>query len=447
MQKQVQKLRILLFLGVAFFLTSCEKIPQNAKTPLLSQSGASIYSEPLSYINNIRSKSNLNTFTNNSILDTAALNHAKYVILNNEISHDEDRNKPYFTGITPIDRANSVGYNSAVLENLSFNAHDVKSSIDGLMSAIYHRFAFLNYEFDEIGIANFSDGKNNSYVYEIGNSKLENFCSSNSSDSGDGKFILGVCKNKQLRIKYEKYENFKNLALTPYVFYPNDEPTLAFFSNEVPDPMPECKIMANPISIEFNKNTNKIEMIDFEVFEDDKKLQNTKILTKKNDPNLRLNDKQFVLFSKDVFKFGKNYTAKFSYKQDNQNKEIKWNFSTQTPKYDYFIVKNGDSLSLSPDKFYDIFLEPDDCNDLIEKYELSYSFMNKPEVSNPFANTLRVKLSGEKNAKLQIKINNSKVINLYLNEKSKNYTNSLFYAFGGIIFAVIIFYFLARKRR
>ena len=448
MQKQVQKLRILALLGFALFFTSCEKAPNDTKNPLLSQSGLSMYDDSLSYLNNIRAKSGLNAFSSNHILDGVALNHAKYVILNNDISHSEDSGKAYFTGATPTDRANKSGYNSGVIENLSFNAHDVKSSIDGLMSAIYHRFGFLNYEYDEIGIAKFGDGKNDSYVYEMGNSKIENFCNSNISDSGDGKFILGVCRDKRLRIKYDKYEEYSNFGVSPYVYYPNDEPVLAFFSGEIPDPMPECKIMANPVSIEFNKFEPKVEMINFELFDGDKKLDNTKILTSKNDPNQRLKDRQFVLFSKDVFEFAKEYTVKFSYKQNNQNKELKWKFSTQTPKYDYFLAKNGDNLSLKPDVFYDIFLVPDDCNDLLQNYKTSYSFMNKPEISNPSPNTLRVKLSGDKDAKLQIKINDKKIINLYLSEKSKNYRQDMtIYAVGGIFFAIIVFYLIARKRR
>lgn len=78
-----------------------------------------MYDDPLSYINNIRMKSGLNAFSSNYILDNAALNHAKYIILNNELSHSQDSNKAHFTGVTPTDRANKSGYNSGVVENLS----------------------------------------------------------------------------------------------------------------------------------------------------------------------------------------------------------------------------------------------------------------------------------------------------------------------------------------
>lgn len=40
------------------------------------------------------------------------------------------------------DRAFNVGYFTQISENLSVGAEDEVASIDGLMSAIYHRFGF-----------------------------------------------------------------------------------------------------------------------------------------------------------------------------------------------------------------------------------------------------------------------------------------------------------------
>ncbi|MBR7046884.1 MAG: CAP domain-containing protein, partial [Campylobacter sp.] len=248
MQKQVRKLRFFLLLGAAFLLISCEKAPDNLKKPLESKSGFLVYDEPLNYLNNLRIKSGLNQLKQNQILDLAALNHAKYVVANSIMSHDEIQGKTGFTGENPSKRAEFVGYNSSVRENISFNADDLQSAIDGLMSAIYHRFAFLDFEIDEVGIAYFKNEKDASYAFEMGNSSLERFCSANKNDEGNGRFILGMCKDKTLKMKSDKFEMANRLNSTPFVYFPNSEPQQAFFSNEIPDPIPECKITANPIS-------------------------------------------------------------------------------------------------------------------------------------------------------------------------------------------------------
>ena len=448
MQKQVRKLRFFLLLGAAFLLISCEKAPNNLKEPLESKSGFLVYDEPLNYLNNLRIKSGLNQLKQNQILDLAALNHAKYVVANSVMSHDEIQGKIGFTGENPSKRAEFVGYNSSVRENISFNADDLQSAIDGLMSAIYHRFAFLDFEIDEVGIAYFKNEKDASYAFEMGNSSLERFCSANKNDEGNGRFILGMCKDKTLKMKSDKFEMANRLNSTPFVYFPNSEPQQAFFSNEIPDPIPECKITANPISIEFNKFAKPVKMQSFKIYKNGVEITDTKILDKKSDPNGILNDRQFVLFSKSIFEFDAEYEAKFSYTQDGENKTHAWKFKTSTPKNNYFVAKDGDNLGVMPDIFYDIFITPKDCNDLLSSYKASSSFMNKPEISNPHANTLRVKLSGAKGSKLKITTNDGKVINVFLKEKSKNYKQDpLIYAVGGIILAIIIFYFLARKRR
>ena len=448
MQKQVRKLKFLLLLGVAFLLISCEKTPNNLKEPLKTTSGFLIYDDPLGYLNNIRSKSGLNYLKQNEILDAAALNHAKYVVLNSVMLHDEIVGKDGFTGENPTKRAEFVGYNSSIRENISFNADDLQNAIDGLMSAIYHRFAFLDFSIDEIGIAYFKNDKDASYTFEMGNSALEKFCNINKNDEGDGKFILGMCKNKALKMKLGKFENATAINGVPFVYFPNSEPAQAFFSNEIPNPTPECKITANPISIEFSKFTKPVKMESFKIYKNGTELTDTKILDKRTDPNGILNDRQFVLFSKNVFEFDSEYEVKFDYTQNNERKIHAWKFKTQSPKFDYFIARDGDNLGVMPDRFYDIFIRPKNCNDLLESYKASSSFMNKPEISNPHTNTLRVKLSGAKGSKLKITTNDGKIINIYLKEKSKNYKQDpLIYAMCGIILAIIIFYFLARKRR
>ncbi len=52
--------------------------------------------------------------------------------------------------------------------------------MDGLFSAIYHRFAFLSPGIDEIGVGvtqNEQDSDKSAFVYVMGNSELNRLCS------------------------------------------------------------------------------------------------------------------------------------------------------------------------------------------------------------------------------------------------------------------------------
>ncbi|MDA3057295.1 CAP domain-containing protein [Campylobacter sp. VBCF_05 NA6] len=422
MQKPAQKLKIWLLLGTAGLFLGCKGEPANLKEPLPSKSGFSFYDTPINYINYIRQSSNLNPFAPNSLLDKAALNHAKYVVTNDEVTHDESEGRAEFSGKTPSDRAFAVGFNSGIVENLSYNAHDIKASIDGLLSAIYHRFGFLTFDANLLGVGYYEQGEKSAYVYEMGNEYLEEICGGGKSQSGDGKFIIGLCKNKSLAIRNENYERTRSLNTTPYAHYPNKEPSLAFFSHELPDPVPECAITANPISIEFHPQAKPVEMLEFRLFDSEgAEIKDTKILNKKSDPNRRFNDKQFALFSKEVFKFDATYTAEFSYKQGERQDKIRWDFTTQTPKYDYFIVSGGENLAIKNGKFYDIFFAPKDCNDEVKNYKTSYNgAIDKPEIQNTATNMLRVRVNGERGAKLEISTDNGRVVSLYLTDEPKN---------------------------
>ena len=267
MQKQVQKLKFwAIVIGILFAIYGCNEIPNDAKEASESKSGLSFYQNPLDYLNDIRTDVGLNTLTADSTLEIAAQNHAKYVVANNEISHDETAGKINFTGITPQDRAFVAGFNSSVIENFSYNAEDMKMAIDSLMSAIYHRFGFLDFHIDSVGIGFADDNKISSYVFEMGNSNVENFCKKGVNENGFGEFVFGFCKDKKLAMQKKNFLQAQDLNFIDYVVYPNNEPALAIFNGEIPDPMPKCKILSTPVSIEFNKNAGNIEMQDFKIF-------------------------------------------------------------------------------------------------------------------------------------------------------------------------------------
>lgn len=443
LQKLVQLFNLFL---VSFFVVSCSDTTNliESKNPATTIT----YTDPIRYLNSIRSGSNLNTLKINPILNASSLNHAKYTVVNNSEAHFQTQGASNFTGVSPTDRGFFVGYNSPVSENIAINANDEISSITNLMSAIYHRFGFLDTTIDEIGWGEWSDDKNRNFVYNMGNSRLERFCKSGISDGGYGKFYGDFCKDKALRISEAKFDSYKNLNYTKFVYYPNSQYSKPFFSKEIPDPMPECKITANPVSIDFTNSKAKINMKSFKIFKNGVELKNSKILTSSNDPNRRFNEYQFANFILSPFKFDTEYEAKFSYKDGNEDKEISWKFKTITPDAPYFVVKGGERLALKPDIWYEIFFYPNDCNDIFNRYEMSYRFMKKPEILSPDTNTIRVKLSGIKGSKLTLKTDSNKKIDLILTQTSP--TASAFdfkFIILGVVIAFLAIIILLKSRR
>ena len=107
----------------------------------------------LGYLNALRTASGLAPFSAQSNLIDAAQNHSDYMNTNQSYGHGEDSSLPGYTGSSPSQRAIYAGYFSRkVGENVSYGRLTVEGSIDGLFSAIYHRFGFLSPSYDIIGI-------------------------------------------------------------------------------------------------------------------------------------------------------------------------------------------------------------------------------------------------------------------------------------------------------
>ncbi|HIP46936.1 MAG TPA: CAP domain-containing protein, partial [Campylobacterales bacterium] len=114
---------------------------------------STIQDEGVSYLNSLRADAGMIPFQREYHLEDAAQNHANYLIINNTFSHYESQNASGFTGVAPANRAQFEAYAYAgVGENISSSNASVEKSIDTLFSAIYHRFGFLNFDYDEIGV-------------------------------------------------------------------------------------------------------------------------------------------------------------------------------------------------------------------------------------------------------------------------------------------------------
>ncbi len=447
-------------LACAFFLAGCDILGGQGKDAALKSAKQPEFSfvsdsDAVAYLNEYRRGSGLSSLKQNQILSQAAKNHAEYSAQNEYMGHDETAGRAKFSGSDPVSRAIAAGYKSRhILENIAYK-NDFKEAVDGLFSAIYHRFAFLNLSVDEVGYALASKDKFNAFVFEMGNSRLNDFCARGASDTGAGRFYTNVCADKNLKIKDAKFDNFTGSS-KPFVKFPGSTAVTPYFSGEIPDPFPECKITANPVSIEFNANAGEIKFKDFEIFKDGQKLQNLHVITNKNDVNSKFSKGQFAAFAREVFDFGAQYEAVFSYEQANaqnagaQLKQIKWSFKTKTPQNPYFDARDGDVLGVDADKTYEIFFRPKDCNDLLTRYSYKASGFMTPTVAQSGTNTLSVKLKGLAGDTLSITAGSTSVkVRLKTSSPETVRERRAFYVKAGLMIAgvIVIFALIGRKMK
>ncbi len=291
----------------------------------------------MNYLNEIREATGLVGFNSSDILEKSAENHARYLIDNDVASHYEEAGKPDFTGVSIGDRTDAAGYQSYyVSENLSCGSRDYKESIDGLFAAIYHRFGFLDFKINEIGIGvnqNSSEKEKTSFVYNMGNSKLNRLCNGNSF-SGYGRYITGACIDKAFKIEEESFSDASSINSTNIVIYPYDgqvDVPPAFFE-ETPDPLPEYDVSGFPISISFNEeHFNRLKVTSFKLFDSqNKEVTNTLLYDHKSDIHHKFKKFEFALFPLERLEWNSEYRVKVEYIANGAKKEKEWHFKTRT---------------------------------------------------------------------------------------------------------------------
>jgi hypothetical protein len=249
----------------------------------------------LEYLNYIRVNTGLIPLKENLYLKKAAKNHAKYLVQNRTIGHFEDINRSGFTGKFGSNRAIFAGYEtSMVIENISSNNFSYKDSIDGLMSAIYHRFGFLDFKIDEVGVG-VSQGldivANTAFVYNMGSSHLENLCKNRPTLEVFKTYVIGICKDIHLKVDGKRFTQalhanmMRNSSIVVYPFDGQDDIPPAFY-DELPDPLPSYSVSGFPISISFNMALLKdVRLLEFKLFRGEKEITKSIIYSKNSDPN------------------------------------------------------------------------------------------------------------------------------------------------------------------
>ena len=280
-------------------------------------------------LNYWRAQAGVPPLERNKALELSAQKHAQY-LTKDAHGHDEiNRSNPNFTGENPQDRATAAGYSAPISENLTISnfARSGSRSIDGLMTALYHRLSLLNAIQDEAGTA-WANGKNTAFVVNQGSSYDRELCDNPPSGS---RYILTLsCNGKTTEIKLNEPPPEPNIAVK-FPIGKNAEPT--YDGKERPNPMPRYAKTGNPISIAFFGQKEDIHMESFTVYAPDGEIRDTEVLTASSDPHQLLHKTEFALFPIKPLAFDTEYRAEFRYHQGNQQKVEEWTFRTRKKRH------------------------------------------------------------------------------------------------------------------
>ncbi len=347
------------------------------QTPTVHNAAARTLSDPrtdaLDYLNVMRTGAGMIPFEANASLDSAAQSHVDYLFCANQFGHYENQNDcpDKYTGDTPGDRGTAAGYSwHAYGENISAGSPTITEAVDGLMSAIYHRFGFLTFSMDEIGIGYGSDSN---YAYGT----LYNFDMGNRGSVSDTQALN------------------PDIVVWPYDGYTNAQ--TSFNNTEAPDPLPECAdygVAGNPVSVSFNPSDTSAPALDaFRIFDaDGTEITDTKVLTSANDTYL--DNHEFVLFTMHPLHVDRQYRVVFDYTRASSQHHLEWTF--RTTRYDdpHYDVTDGGSYNIVSAKPYIIQLRPDDCNVTLNAYSYAYSG-SAPTVERLGYDVFRITATGD----------------------------------------------------
>ena len=333
-------------------------------------------SEALSHLNSIRGAMSMQLFHENASLKEAAQAHADYLVANDASSHDEIEGYQGFIGVKTADRAFASGYRSShVLENLSTKNENAHRSVNGLFSAIYHRFSFLDLGIDEIGVGiqqDLNQTSKSAFVYNMGNSEINRLCYEEGF-SGYGKYVHGVCEDKEHHIAAKKFDIAQNHAkqynpkIILYPYAEQEEVPPAFYE-EIPDPLPTHEVSGFPLSIEFNDYFfDKVTLHSFKLYTDSgEEITDVQLMDKHTDPHNMFTKHQYALFPLKRLAYDTTYRAEVLYAVKDQEEKAVWTFKTKIPEETLLIVKEREeNIRIKKGESYVIYFQPLDEHEIM----------------------------------------------------------------------------------
>ena len=365
------------------------------------------------YVNHLRIKAGMTGFSKNKLLDKAAYNHASYCHSNNIGGHFESNSHSGFTGYDHVERINFVKYNSrSTGENVSSHKGGAtdKNSVDGLMSAIYHRFGFLSFDYDEVGIGTVRNDNSSSYVYNMGNVLKNEMCLRKSSNK-PGKYYSSVCRDKKFRISGKEFDaassttqkNNPDVVIWPAA---NSYDVPPAFFEESPDPLPNYSVSGYPVSIQFNPSAfpNTIPVVtNFELIDVESELsvEIIKRLDKRTDHNKKFSEYEHAIFPLNRLGWSKQYRAELTYVVSGNSEIITWLFNTRDLNVTTYEVRsNQEVIKEKSNNVFAVYLPPRHRNDAELSYSTKYRGLSKLDIKIVDGNTLLIKAVGNGDAEV-----------------------------------------------
>lgn len=325
----------------------------------------------LHYLNQLREQAGLNAWKSNQQLTYAAQNHAQYLHRYHLRGHGEQQGKPGYTGSNHVQRLMHAGYPSRhASENASIHTYaaTIKESVDGLMAAIYHRFAFLSMKYDEIGIGVAQTSDYTSFVYEMGNSGKRVLCEAPDRRMTN-RYYTGVCRDQRKTVDANSFDavSRQTEAENPaIVVYPpaNSASAMPAFYEEAPDPLPSYDVSGFPISVQFNPvhfpGASPV-ILDWQLYDIDtgQPLDIIAIFNKQTDPHRKLTAYQHVLFPLLRLRWNGQYRVALIYRYNGEERELGWSFKTRDLQLPIYEITTRDEIIVAkPGQPFVIYTPP-----------------------------------------------------------------------------------------
>lgn len=381
----------------------------------------------LAAVNAARQAAGLNRLRLHPLLSRAAADHARYLARNGVRGHEQRTGRPGFTGRLPADRARHAGYATAgVSENIAQGAATAGEAVDGLLTAIYHRFAFLAFDIDELGVGRGpGDPKEAPWVFTMSDGALNAWCVKPPAAAlftPPGTYTV-LCPGGA-RLKADAVEAQRArlpLANPPWVLWPPpgyDHTPPAFFQ-ETPDPLPDREISGYPVSIQFNRA--KVPSVLPRAFRlsavapdgTERPVTALRRLDQRTDPNRRFSALDFAWFPLERLAWNTAYRVTAEFEVDGRRHEFAWEFHTRDPGLPVITVTGPQAeLALPAGVEHALYIPPTARAPRIQSFRWTTHGEARLEADGLDPNTLRVRLSGPPCAKAELALPGGQVVRL-----------------------------------
>lgn len=307
---------------------------------------------PFDYLNQLRQQAGMIPFTYNEALAIAAQNHSNYLHRYRQGGHGERSGRRGYTGSTHSQRAIHAGYMSRnTSENVSYHSDRTlpRKSVDGLMSAIYHRFGFLTFKNNEAGAGHAVSNQFSAYTYVMGSSAKNAICQGQ-SDMRSRRYLYEVCADTQFRVNPQAMDQAEHQIQSKnpdVVVWPAPD-TVGIppaFYEEDPDPLPDYAVSGYPVSVQFNPAVfaqSPPVLTRFEIYRvsDNYKLEDTRYLNEQYDRNRKFNWNEHALFPLQRLQWNTQYRAEVDYRVGEESYNLNWQFTTEKLPMPMFIINH-----------------------------------------------------------------------------------------------------------